>query len=61
MTHFFQNWIITTGYCGQLNDELDHNNFIVIAGEFNLNSVDGNEQVNFISIVHSPRQVLSMY
>ena len=43
---FFQNWIITTGYCGQLNDELDHNNFIVIAGEFNLNSVDGNEQVN---------------
>ena len=53
MTHFFQNWIITTGYCGQLNDELDHNNFIVIAGEFNLNSVDGNEQVKFYKYTYS--------
>jgi len=29
-------WILTTGYCAQLNDDLDHANFLVVAGDFNI-------------------------
>ena len=44
----FQNWIITTAYCAQLNDELDHNNFLVIAGEFDTQAIDGSEQLKHV-------------
>ena len=43
----FQSWILTTGYCASLNDDLDHANFLVVAGDFDV-GVNGedSEQVS---------------
>jgi len=37
-------WIISTGNCAQLDDDLDHDHFVVVAGEWDLDKVDGSEQ-----------------
>ena len=33
---------MTTGYCAQLNDDLDHANFLVVAGDFDI-GINGEE------------------
>merc|ERR1712018_276076 len=40
-----ENWVITTGYCADLNDQLDHPNFVVVAGEFILVETEDTEQL----------------
>ena len=37
-------WILSTGNCAQLDDDLDHDHFVVVAGEWDLDKVDGSEQ-----------------
>merc|ERR550539_649383 len=43
-----ESWVLTTAYCADLNDQLDHANFVVVAGEFNVAETEGNEQFRHI-------------
>ena len=43
--------ILSTGTCADTDDSLDHDNFLVVAGEFNLMAVDGTEQVRHVEKV----------
>merc|ERR1712223_310728 len=55
-------WVLTTGYCAQLNDDLDHPNFLVVAGDYNI-GVNGEEteqirhvQTAYVHPYFSPEQ-----
>ena len=44
-------WVVSTGLCAQTDDDLDHDHFQVVAGEWNLAGVDGTEQVRHVETV----------
>ena len=37
-------WVISTGLCAELDDELDHDHFFIVAGEWDLGAEEGTEQ-----------------
>merc|ERR1711983_75877 len=56
-----ENWVLATGYCAQLNDDLDRPNFLVVAGEYDISKDEEFEQVRHVetAFVHpyfSPEQ-----
>merc|ERR1719474_1122782 len=37
-------WVLSTANCADTDDAIDHNNFLIVAGEWDLNADDGTEQ-----------------
>ena len=46
-------WVVSTGLCAQTDDDLDHDHFQVVAGEWNLAGDDGTEQVRHVETVYT--------
>ena len=46
-------WVVSTGLCAQTDDDLDHNNFLVVAGEWDLAAEDGTEQIRHVETVYT--------
>ena len=44
-------WVISTGLCAQTDDDLDHDHFTLVAGEWDLASNDNTEQVRHVDRV----------
>ena len=44
-------WVLTTANCADIDDSLDHDHFLVVAGEFDLMAGDGTEQVRHVEKV----------
>merc|ERR1711860_371360 len=42
-----ENWIIATAYCASLNNDLDPDNFVAVAGDYNI-AAAGNDQTEQI-------------
>jgi len=47
-----KNWVLTTAYCGDTDDSLDHNNFIVVAGVWDINAKNESRQVRHVDRVY---------
>ena len=46
-------WVVSTGLCAQTDEDLDHDHFQVVAGEWNLAGQDGTEQVRHVETVYT--------
>ena len=44
--------MVSTGYCAQTDDDLDHDHFSIVAGEWDLGAQDGTEQVTYVDRVY---------
>jgi len=44
-------WVLTTASCADIDDSLDHDHFLVVAGEYDLVAGDGTEQVRHVERV----------
>ena len=44
-------WVISTGLCAELDDELDHDHFFIVAGEWDLGAEEGTEQQRHVETV----------
>jgi len=47
-----ESWVISTATCADTDDSLDHNNFMVVAGEWDISSDDGTEQAVHVEKVY---------
>jgi len=45
-------WVLTTAYCADTDDSLDHDHFLVVAGEFDLHTMEGTEQTVHVEKVY---------
>merc|ERR1712198_342627 len=45
-------WVLTTAYCGDTDDSLDHNNFIVVANIWDIKAKNETHQVRHVDRVY---------
>ena len=43
-----KDWILSIAQCIQLDDDINHEKFVVVAGDHDLHAPDGYEQVHFV-------------
>ena len=46
-------WVLSTGYCAQTDDDLDHDHFLIVAGEWDLATAEDTEQVRHVDRVYT--------
>ena len=43
-----KDWVLSTAQCIQLDDDINHEQFVIVAGDHDLHEQEGSEQVQFI-------------